>query len=385
MSAKKLFTGGLALSLALTCVAAPATAATETSELHPLVTDLLNYANAAEQIIPGLPEEITKVDPTLLRVFLFNERRRPETDKLDLLVENRLHELLLPLRRFKVVESRESKVRKVISTPTALQVSTTIESLDRLRDLAGNVGADGVLMYAPFVTNEVVMVHLKLVRASDGEIVWTHRYAYDFNAVRQGAAMRAKAAEEARKVADAKREERERKTRDNGVYLYSGVTGFSAERAAIAAGAEGRRADISLSAGVMALRNTYFWENLAVGIDAEYIQGGGVDMSLYHGLVNVSPLLFLRLDPLFVGKENLGVVNLYAGPGIAFSLSEALRQPTTAKSGLLIRFTPDLFMNLGLTYLPQQTVSLSNGGANFASSMTYGGLSYHATLGMSFR
>ncbi len=357
----------------------------EPPALHPLVTDLLNYSQAAEQIIPALPEEITKIDPTLLRIFLFNERRRPETDKLDLLVENRLHELLLPLRRFKVVESRESKVRKIVSTPTELQVSTTIESLDRLRDLAGNVGADAVLMYAPFVTNEVVMVHLKLVRASDGEIVWTHRYAYDFNAVRQGAAMRAKAEEEARKAEAAKRAELERKTRDNGVYLYSGVTGFAADRVSSTAGVPARHADLSLSAGVMALRNTYFWENLAVGIDAEYIQGGGVDFSLYHGLVNVSPLLFMRLDPLFGGKDNLGVVNLYAGPGFAISLADALRQPSTAKGGFLIRFTPDLFMNLGLTYVPQQDVSLAPAGSGYANSMTYGGMSYHATIGMSFR
>ncbi|MNX62950.1 hypothetical protein D3C86_939350 [compost metagenome] len=385
MSAKWLLSGGIALSLASTFVASPAIAAAESPAQHPLVTDLLHYAQAADKIIPALPEEISKVDPTLLRIFLFNERRRPETDKLDLLVENRLHELLLPMRRFKVLESRESKVRKVVSTPTELQVSTTIESLDRLRDLAGNVGADGVLMYAPFVTNDVVMVHLKLVRASDGEIVWTHRYSYDFNADRQGAAMRVQAAEDARKAEEAKRAELDRKTRDNGVYLYTGVTGLSAERASTNASVPGRRADLSLSVGVMALRNTYFWENLAVGLDAEYLQAGGVDTSLYHGFVNLTPLLFLRLDPLFVGKENLGIVNLYAGPGIAFSLSDALRQPATAKGGLLLRFTPDLFMNLGLTYVPQQSVSLSDAGSGFANSMTYGGMSYHATIGMSFR
>lgn len=385
MGAKRLVSGGIALSLALSCLATPVMAETKVDAPHPLVTDLLNYGQAAEQILPNLPETITKIDPTLVRIFLFNERRRPETDKLDLLVENRLHELLMPLHRFKLLESRESKVRKVVSTPTELQVSTTIESLERLREMASSIGADGVLMYAPFVTNEVVMVHLKLVRASDGEIVWTHRYSYDFNAVRQGAAMRAKAEEEARRREEAKRLERERKTRDNGVYVYAGVTGFAADRAAIVQNVESLHSDLSLSAGIMALRNTYFWENLAVGVDAEFLKAGGVDMSLYHGIVTLTPLLFLRLDPLFVGKDNLGVVNLYAGPGLAFSLSEALRQPSTAKGGLLIRFTPDLFMNLGLTYLPQQTLGLASAGSNYATSMTFGGLTYQATIGMSFR
>lgn len=384
MSAKWILSGGIAVALATTSLATPVMAQSNASAPEQIVTDLLNYSQAAEQIIPELPESLAQVDPTLLRVFLFNERRRPETDKLDLLVENRLHELMLPMRRFKLLESRESKVRKVVSTPTALQVSTTIESLDRMRELAGEIGADAVLMYAPFVTNQVVMVHLKLVRASDGEIVWTHRYAYDFDGDRQAAALKARAAEEARQAEEAKRAELARKTRDNGVYLYSGITGFGAERASTVEGVGGRRAELSLSAGVMTLRNTYFWENLAVGFDAEYVQAGGVDLALYHGMINLTPLLFLRLDPLFVGKDNLGVVNLYAGPGIAFSFSEALSQPTTAKAGFLVRFTPDLFMNLGLTYLPEQTLMMGAAGG-LADSMSYGGMSYHATFGMAFR
>lgn len=382
MRAMRGFSGSIALTLAASFGLPPAMAAEPAPEL--LVSDLLNYAQAAEQILPELPESISKVDPTLLRIFLFNERRRPETDKLDLLVENRLQELLLPLRRFKVLESREAKVRRVVSTPTALQVSTTIESLERLREMAKEVGADGVLMYAPFVTNQVAMVHLKLVRASDGEIVWTHRYSYDFDAVRLGALKRAKAEEEAKKAEQARREAEDRRNRDNGVYVYTGVTGFSADRAPKQPGGTGRRADLSLSAGVMALRNTYFWENLAVGLDAEYLQAGGVDSDLYHGMLNVSPLLFLRLDPLFSGKNSLGVVNLYAGPGLAFSFAEALKQPSTGKFGFLVRFTPDLFMNLGFTYVPLQSVTAPEVSA-LSDSMTYGGMSYHATFGMSFR
>lgn len=384
MSAKWLWSGSLALSLSVVLAAPPAQAAPAEPDSEPLVTDLLNYTQAAEQILPGLPEDLTKVDPTLLRLFLFNERRRPETDKLDLLVENRLQELLLPLRRFKVLESREAKVRRVVSTPTALQVSTTIESLDRLREMAREVGADAVLMYAPFVTNQIAMVHLKLVRASDGEIVWTHRYSYDFNAVRQGAVMRAKAEEDARKAEAARRDEVARKNRDNGVYVYTGVTGFAADRLATQAGVTARHADLSLSAGVMALRNTYFWENLAVGLDAEYLQAGGVDTTLYHGMLNVTPLLFMRLDPLFVGTQGVGVVNAYAGPGLAFSFSEALQRPTTGKFGFLVRFTPDLFMNLGFTYVPQQAIRMPSV-SGLEGTMGYGGMSYHATFGMAFR
>jgi hypothetical protein len=384
VSAKWVLSGSIALAIAANFALPAAYAAEEPPIPEPLVLDLLNYAEAAEQILPALPEEIAKVDPTLLRIFLFNERRRPETDKLDLLVENRLHELLLPLRRFKLIESREAKVRRVISTPTALQVSTTIESTERMREMAKELGADGILMYAPFVTNQVVMVHLKLVRATDGEIVWTHRYSYDYNTVRQAALMKAKAEEEKRKAEAARLEAIERRNRDNGVYVYGGVTGFPADRAAAAAGGAGRHADLSLSAGLMLLRNTYFWENLAVGIDAEYLQAGGVDTSLYYGMLNVSPLLFLRLDPLFVGKNGVGVVNMYGGPGLAFSLSEPLKQPAVGKFGFLIRFTPDLFMNLGFTYVPQQSLRMP-AVSSLAETMTYGGMTYHATFGMAFR
>lgn len=387
MSAKWLLSGTIAWSLAFGLPVAQAAEAPEApaDASTGLVMDLVNYAQAAEQIVPALPEEFTKVDPTILRVFLFNERRRPETEKLDLLVENRLQELILPLRRFKLIESRETKVKRVVSTPTALQVSTTIESLERMRELAKEIGADAVLMYSPFVTNRVAMVHLKLVRVSDGEIVFTHRYSYDFDTVRQGTAARLKAEEDAKKAVLEKELELERRNRDNGVYVYTGVKGFPARRDANPAGTPGRSADLSISVGMMALRNTFFWENLAVGLDAEYLQAGGVDRNLYYGVVNVTPLLFLRLDPLFVGKNSLGVVNLYGGPGMAFGLAaDPLAQPATAKLGFLVRFTPTLFMDLGLTHFPRQNLKLT-AASGLVDTMDYGGLTYHATFGVAFK
>lgn len=387
---KKLIVGGLVVLSAFPAWADTASQSIpidklDTSESAPLITDLLNYTSVAEQLIPTISEDITQVDPTLTRICLYNDRKRPETEKLAVLVENRIQELLLPMRRFKLIESRETKTTRILSSQSTLQVSNTIESLDRMRGIGKELGVDGIMMYSTFVTNKVALVHLKLVRAADGEITWSHRYAFDFDEIRQATLAKLKKEQYARTAEERAQQEFDRRNRDSGVYAHLGVTGLGARRTSLVPQLyPDHSQELSFNGGCLLLRNTGFWENLAVGLDLEYLHAGGNDDYIQYGLLNVFPILFVRLDPLFIKGDNMGVINFYAGPGQTFSFAESLTSPNSGKVGLLLRFTPDLFADLGATYIPKQSLKMGSKDF-FQDTMTYGGLAYHASIGFAFK
>lgn len=351
------------------------------------LTEILSDPQAILRVIPALPDSITRVDPTAVRIFMYNERKREETEALATVVENRLSEELLRLHRFKVIEAREAKTLRVESSSTNFQLSNTIESLARMRTIGQSVGADAILMYAPQIQDRMVLVNAKLVRVSDGEILWTERFAYNFDLQRAEREAQAQAQETAKREAEKKRLSLERRTRDNGLYAYTGMTGFAMRRSSTDGGKTADQVSpAGLSIGFMGLRNMGFAENAAFGVDLQIDQMGSVNSKLSLPIVTLSPIFLLRLDPLFVKGENDGVFNLYFGPGESFVFQDPqLTYQFTGKAGLMIRFTPDMFLNLGAVYLPNQEVSFPQVSGLSGTVKDFGGLTYQVTFGLAFK
>lgn len=380
------------LSVALAAVvgiaACPPALATPKDPVKPIaaLTEILSDPQAILRVIPALPDTITRVDPTAVRIFVYNERKREETEALATVVENRLSEELLRLHRFKVIEAREAKTVRVESSTTNFQLSNTIESLARMRSIGQSVGADAILMYAPQIQDRMVLVNAKLVRVGDGEILWTERFAYNFDLQRAEREAQAKAEEEAKLDAERKRIALEKRTRDNGLYAYTGMTGFAMRRRSAAAGTADEISPAGLSVGFMGLRNMGFAENAAFGIDLQIDQMGSVNSRLSLPLVTLSPIFLLRLDPLFVKGENDGVFNLYFGPGETFIFqAPQMTYQFTGKAGLMVRFTPDMFLNLGAMYVPQQAVGFQALPGLEGTVKDFGGLTYQVTFGLGFK
>ncbi|MBO9541281.1 hypothetical protein J7643_11890 [bacterium] len=380
------------LSVALAAVvglaACPVALAAPKEPVKPVaaLTEILSDPQAILRVIPALPDAIARVDPTAVRIFLYNERKREETESLATVVENRLSEELLRLHRFKVIEAREAKTTRVESSTTNFQLSNTIESLARMRSIGQSVGADAILMYAPQIQDRMVLVNAKLVRASDGEILWTERFAYNFDLQRAEREAQLKAEEEAKVEAERKRASMEKRTRDNGLYAYTGMTGYAMRRLSAAAGTADEVSPAGLSLGFMGLRNMGFAENAAFGLDLQIDQMGAVNPKLSLPMVTLSPIFLLRLDPLFVKGENDGIFNLYFGPGETFIFqAPQLTYQFTGKAGLMIRFTPDTFLNLGAVYVPQQAVGFQAVPGLDGTVKDFGGLTYQVTFGLAFK
>ncbi|HEY9897883.1 MAG TPA: FlgO family outer membrane protein [Pantanalinema sp.] len=350
------------------------------------LTEILSDPQAILRVIPALPDSITRVDPTAVRLFMYNERKREETEALATVVENRLSEELLRLHRFKVIEAREAKTLRVESSSTNFQLSNTIESLARMRAIGQSVGADAILMYAPQIQDRMVLVNAKLVRVGDGEILWTERFAYNFDLQRAEREAQAQAEEASKLEAERRRVSLERRTRDNGLYAYTGMTGYAMRRRSAAAGTSDEVSPAGLSVGFMGLRNMGFAENAAFGVDLQIDQMGSVNPKLSLPMVTLSPLFLLRLDPLFVKGENDGVFNLYFGPGETFIFqAPQLSYQFTGKAGLMVRFTPDMFLNLGAVYVPQQEVGFQAVPGLDGTVKDFGGLTYQVTFGLAFK
>lgn len=365
---------------------AQAAQAKEPPKEIPALTGILSDPQSILYVIPSLPDTVTKIDPTVVRVFLYNERKRDETEPLAAVVENRLNEELLRLRRFKVIEAREAKTTRVESSSTSFQLSNTIESLSRLRSIGQSVGADAVMMYAPQIQDRMVLVSAKLVKVSDGEILWTDRFAYNFDLQAAMKEAQARADELAKQEAEKKRIAEERRTRDNGFYVYTGMTGYSMRRSRTSGAADQISPAGITALGAMVLRNVSFADNVAVGLDGEFDLAGSINPNLPLSYLSVTPMLFMRLDPLFVRGDNHGVVNLYLGAGetVMFQQPNPTYE-TTGKAGLMLRFTPETFLNLGMIYQAEKTVTFSpvTGLANTVEK--YGGLTYQVTFGYAFK
>lgn len=352
----------------------------------PALTEILSDPQSILYVIPSLPDTVTKIDPTVVRVFLYNERKRDETEPLAAVVENRLNEELLRLRRFKVIEAREAKTTRVESSTTSFQLSNTIESLKRLRQIGQSVGADAVMMYAPQIQDRMVLVSAKLVRVTDGEILWTDRFAYNFDLQAAMKEAQAKADELAKLEADKRRISEERRTRDNGFYVYTGMTGYSMRRSKTTGDADQISPAGITALGATVLRNVSFADNVAVGLDGEFDLAGSINPNLPLSYMSITPVLFMRLDPLFVRGDNNGVVNLYLGAGETVMFQQpAPTYETTGKAGLMLRFTPETFLNLGMVYQAEKTVTFSSVPGLESTVKNYGGLTYQVTFGYAFK
>lgn len=352
------------------------------------LVEILSDPTSIDRVIPALPDTLRQIDPTIVRVFLYNERKREETDSLANVVENRLYQELLRLRRFKVIESREAKTTRVQSDSKTFQVSNTIESIARLRQIGEAVGADSVLMYAPQIQDKMVLVNAKMLRVSDGEVLWTERFAYNFDLVKVLKEQAVKREAEEKAAAEKKRLADEHLTRDDGFYWgFVNVGGFAMRRQSQTDPTLDVVTYQSYDMTFTMLRSTPLTDNFSVGFDGEVNLLGMFNPDLAMPRVGVGFATLLRLDPLWVRGENQGIFNLYFVPQLTVGLENGTADTRPGgRAGLMIKFRPDTYLTLGCHYLdPHKPVYGAKAGYNSTLDAPLGGLTWAAGFGMVFK
>ncbi|MEB3297919.1 MAG: hypothetical protein VKO21_00345 [Candidatus Sericytochromatia bacterium] len=321
-----------------------------------------------DQLFATFPESIRTVDPGLVKVVVFRETRQDRFPELNALIESRITDELIRTNRFRVVECRECRTPRVVSDDKSFSYSNTIESNARMAEIGHQLGVDGVLMWHTMGTGKNVIVNFKLVRAMDGAIVWSK--SFQTEPYRDLAAERRQKADE------------ERRYGDSGLYISGAFQGFSASRASTTGGAA-ETADGSLGLNLALLRQSSFLDNLAFGVEAGYSAlGAPIKPDVSVQLLNVNAAFLLSLDPLFFKETKNRVVNLYGGLGQGFMIADNdLRNAMLAKGGLMLRFTPESFLNIGFVNLPQQRALRQRTVNGLEGTTDVGGFTYEIGAG----
>lgn len=367
-TAIKLFAAILALSVP----AAPALAAEVRTPVDPAVT-MLTQPELLDQLFDPFPDTVRQVDPSVVKVVVFRETRQDRYPELNTLIENRVTDELIRTNRFKVVECRECRTPRVVSDEKSFSYSNTIESNLRLAEIGQRLGVDGVLMWNTMGTGKNVIVNFRLVRTNDGAVVWSKHFQ----------------TEPDRDLEEAKRRqaEEDRKFRDSGLYVYGGFQGFNVAREGLdPATTAGEFVSMGLDVGAILLRNSSFLENFAYGLEANVLQAGALNQNILLPVVTLSPYFLFAMDPIFWRDSRNRVINLYAGIGQTFILGQQFENRVSSKAGLMFKFTPDLFLNIGFVNIPEVNARLSPDKDNsLKTSVKFGAFTYDVGMGIVFK
>ncbi|MEB3236531.1 MAG: hypothetical protein VKO64_02755 [Candidatus Sericytochromatia bacterium] len=357
-------------SLAVLGLQAPAALAADSRQVgneDPAVAMLTSPA-LFDQLFAGFPDSIRTVDPGLVKVVVFRETRQDRFPELNSLIESRITDELIRTNRFRVVECRECRTPRVVSDDKSFSYSNTIESNARLAEIGHQLGVDGVLMWHTMGTGKNVIVNFKLVRALDGAIVWSKSFQTEPN--RDLVAERRQKAEEDRRYGD------------SGLYVSGIFQGLSTSRGNPGTGTP-ETADGSLGLSLGLLRQSSFLENFAFGIEGGFSSlGRPVKPNISVQLYNVNAAFLLSLDPLFYKETKNRVVNLYGGLGQGFLVGDNdFRNALLTKGGLMFRFTPETFLNLGFVNFPAQKAIRQATANGLDNTVDVGGFTYEVGVG----
>lgn len=354
-------------------LAAPALAA-DAKPQDPAVA-MLTHPELVDQLFAGFGSSISKADPSVVRIFVYREKRKDPYPELNTIIENRIIDELIQTNRFKVVYCRECSVPHIESTRTTFTFSNTIDSDAALAALAHRLGVDGVLMWNTLGTGRNVIVTFKLIRANDGAIIWSKHFETEPLAREKEQAEAA-----ARKL---------NRDRMSGLYLYGGLQGFNTSRQALpGSSAASQFVAQGLDIGLVLARQSSFLDDFAYGLEANVLQAGALNPNLSLPVVSVGPYFMLALDPLFVRGTDQRIFNLYAGAGPSFIIAQNLLNTIDFKGGMMLRFTHSLFLNLGFVDIepnPANVVMLPDSGNNFSSTARFGGFTYDVGFGIVFQ
>ncbi len=349
---------------------APALAAEARVPVDPAVT-MLTQPELLDQLFDPFPDSVRQVDPSVVKVVVFRETRQDRYPELNTLIENRVTDELIRTNRFKVVECRECRTPRVVSDEKSFSYSNTIESNLRLAEIGQRLGVDGVLMWNTMGTGKNVIVNFRLIRANDGAVVWSKHFQTEPDRDLE---------EEKRRQA-----EEERKFRDSGLYVYGGFQGFNVNRPRFD-DTGGEFVAMGLDVGAVLLRNSSFLENFAYGLEANVLQAGALNQNIILPVVSLSPYFLFAMDPIFWRDSRNRVVNLYAGVGQTFVLGQEFQNRVSAKGGLMFKFTPDLFLNVGFVNIPEVTARLSPDSKNsLKTTIQFGAFTYDVGMGIVFK
>ncbi|MFA9461557.1 hypothetical protein [Thiohalorhabdus methylotrophus] len=264
-------------------------------------------------------------------------------------MESQMFDRLLAGGAFQVYECMECKTVRVTIKNDHLSMARRAASNARLRQIAESVGVDGMLLWDAYFQGDRAVLDTRMMDVETGRIVWSHQYTHSTEWQSNWA-------------------------------VYGGLWGIEATKFGygpepdvevdrlVAVGAEFREAT-SLAEGLTYGLGITTFQNTARS-DAVEAEGGALYVRLG-----------LALDPLLGWPDkDYNNFELYLAPGDAF-IDDT--NNLLVRTGLEIRFTQTLFMNLGLVYLEERELDMGHAPPGRTGGEV-GGTGYDISIGARF-
>lgn len=337
---------------------------------------LMQHPEALDEALVPLVADLAPVDASLVKVMVYVQGQQEFAGRAEArLVANAVTGRLVGSGRFQVVDCRECTLIHLTVASGSLHLATTLESEDELRQRALRSGADAVMLINPLVaSDDQIDLIMSLVRGSDGEVVWSGRYpvALDALALKR---IRQRDIDQAYATALAARH-----LQDTSLSVYAGVLGYGIDRPAASAGAADGTFSLMPGIGMRGLKRlgeSPLWLGIDIAVDRAAQSPGTGDITL----VTAMPVVHLSFDPLWGGLGNVFSVFLGGGPGLAIGGQGFL--VNGAQAGMQLDFPANLSITLGAIYVPTFSLPMYPD-PSYQSQVTFGGLAYRATTGVTF-
>jgi hypothetical protein len=299
------------------------------------------------------PSSLRQADIDGKRIALYrigDPRNRRYPGELYEAVANRITDKILAGGVFQVYECMQCRTVKVTIKDGQFSMARRAESNARLRQIADEIGVDGLLLWDAYYQYDRVVLDTRMMDADTGRIVWSKNYTYSPEWQRSYSAMAGLWGLEATRFADGSKDE----------VSVSRLMAYGAELLEPTSLAR----NFQYGLGLIQFRNTAQSSEFSFSGNAFYakIQAG------------LDPLMYV------MNRRDYANFNWYLALGDAYVEQT---HNIMARTGVEVRFSQTLFMRLGGLYVEERQLPPSADSQSEADS-EFGGASYEVLIGARF-
>jgi len=298
--------------------------------------------------------DLFELPPSIKRVALYNSNDKLSKSlgkQTKTMIEGQILAELLNTKRFEIAACVECTQINVILNEEQVKIEKAIESNQELRRLAKTIAVDAFFMWSAQVIESQYRIDMRLVRASDNQVMWTHQYA---------------------KKTTEDEVEQDFKFTQWEVYLSS--IGFKLERTS------NTLSDLDIGQisvfGIRRREASTFYPHLNYGLGVEIF--GNITQRQAMPFIGGSINGRLSLD--FPALQKYIPTSTYIE--VAQSLYNQ-NQALIFKYGLEFPFSKNGIINLGVLYSPENTITW-DALNDYSTESTFGGATYEIMLGYRF-
>ena len=300
-------------------------------------------------------EEEKSIDIEINKILIYQESGSANGSlprAITCMIESHIRSYFVRNRRFKPIDCIECGITRVTLNKNNFSISKSIETNTSLKTLAGDIGANGALIWSASTDGNFVSINMRIIGTNNTEVVWS------------------------RQLVSQRYVEEEKEEYKGRLNLHTGILGASVTRLATDPTKSKKKLKNLLSIGVEKRWNTSNAKNVWFGVGVNLFKN--LEETDHFGLTgfNLDARVISEMGDFF----NMGKVSYYIGLGQSYFYS---RHALTSKLGFEFNFNDFAFMDLGIYNLPSGTYE-EDTLAGYSNDVELSGSSYELTFGIQF-